>query len=125
MTIAVPRYAVAAMPVDEEGFCAFYEQTARKLRAYLRSVFRMMWLWWTAFCGELLWDVEGRLLITAGLIIDNVPRMLDIDPGSDREGVLLIEVHSDQASTPALLFTIMEQLREHIMAVIVSTPVWS
>jgi len=28
------------MPMDEEGFCAFYEQTARKLRSYLRSVSR-------------------------------------------------------------------------------------
>jgi len=28
------------MPMDEEGFCAFYEQTARKLRSYLRSVLR-------------------------------------------------------------------------------------
>ncbi len=28
------------MPMDEEGFCAFHEQTARKLRSYLRSVLR-------------------------------------------------------------------------------------
>jgi RNA polymerase sigma-70 factor, ECF subfamily len=26
------------MPMDEEGFCVFYDQTARNLRAYLRSV---------------------------------------------------------------------------------------
>lgn len=28
------------MPMDEESFCAFYEQTARKLRSYLRSALR-------------------------------------------------------------------------------------
>ena len=28
------------MPMDEEGFCAFYEQTAHRLRSYLRSVLR-------------------------------------------------------------------------------------
>jgi RNA polymerase sigma-70 factor, ECF subfamily len=28
------------MPMDEEGFCAFYEQTARQLRSYLRFVLR-------------------------------------------------------------------------------------
>jgi RNA polymerase sigma-70 factor (ECF subfamily) len=28
------------MPTDEEGFCAFYDQTARKLRSYLRSALR-------------------------------------------------------------------------------------
>lgn len=28
------------MPMDEEGFCAFYEQTAQRLRSYLRSALR-------------------------------------------------------------------------------------
>jgi RNA polymerase sigma-70 factor, ECF subfamily len=28
------------MPMDEEGFCAFYEQTAHRLRSYLRSALR-------------------------------------------------------------------------------------
>ena len=28
------------MPIDEESFCAFYEQTARELRSYLRSALR-------------------------------------------------------------------------------------
>ena len=28
------------MPMDEEAFCAFYDQTARKLRSYLRSALR-------------------------------------------------------------------------------------
>lgn len=28
------------MPMDEEGFCTFYEQTAYRLRSYLRSALR-------------------------------------------------------------------------------------
>jgi RNA polymerase sigma-70 factor, ECF subfamily len=28
------------MPMDEEAFCAFHDQTARKLRSYLRSALR-------------------------------------------------------------------------------------
>lgn len=28
------------MPMDEQGFCAFYEQTAHRLRSYLRSALR-------------------------------------------------------------------------------------
>jgi putative ABC transport system permease protein len=60
--------------------------------------------------------VSLLLLITAGLLINSVRRMHDIDPGFDREGVLLIEVHSDQATPPGVLFALTEQLREHIIA---------
>ena len=56
------------------------------------------------------------LLIAAGLLVNSVRKMHDIDPGFDREGVLLVEVHSDQAPSPALVFTLTEQLRERIMS---------
>lgn len=56
------------------------------------------------------------LMIIAGLLVNSVRRMHDIDAGFDREGVLLIEVHSVQPSNTSQLFTLTEQLRERIAA---------
>jgi predicted permease len=60
--------------------------------------------------------VSLLLLITAGLLVNSVRRMHDIDPGFDREGVLLVEVHSDQAPTAAALSNLAAQLRERVTA---------
>ncbi len=60
--------------------------------------------------------VSLLLLITAGLLVTSVRRMHDIDPGFDREGVLLVEVHSDQAPAPAALESLTAQVRERAAA---------
>jgi RNA polymerase sigma-70 factor, ECF subfamily len=46
------------MPIDEEGFCAFYEQTAQRLRSYLRFALREE----VSLADDLLQESYFRLL---------------------------------------------------------------
>jgi predicted permease len=56
------------------------------------------------------------LLVTAALLVTSVRNLHEIEPGFDRDGVLLADVHTDQPSTAAALTAFSVELRERMMA---------
>jgi predicted lysophospholipase L1 biosynthesis ABC-type transport system permease subunit len=60
--------------------------------------------------------VSALLLVIAGLLVGSVRNMHDVDPGFNRENVLLVDVRSEREQDGALLGARLAQLHERVRA---------